>query len=136
MSTRPNSAWARVDQRVDVGALGDVDPLHDRDAALSLDLVGGGLRAGLVDVAADDRRARGGEHVRGGLADPARDTREHRNLTRQVEQILHACHENPFGRSGCNPAGAYATDRRGSLGLPASSARYARASGRSPTMGA
>ena len=45
MSTRPNSDCGAVDERVDVGALGDVGALHDRGAAVGLDLVGGRLRA-------------------------------------------------------------------------------------------
>ena len=90
MSTRPNSDCGAVDERVDVGALGDVDAPHDRGAAVGLDLVGGRLRAGLVDVATDDRGARRREHARGRLADPAPDAGEHRDPAREVEQILHA----------------------------------------------
>ena len=98
-----------VDERVDIGALRHVDALGHGLAAVGLDLLGGRLRAGLVDVAAHDRRARGREHVRRGLPDPARDAGQHRNLARQVEQILHACHGTPFDRSGENRSGAYAT---------------------------
>src|SRR5204862_7075277 len=73
----------------------------------------GGPGPGLVDVAADDRRAGGREHVRGRLADPARDAGQHRDLARQVEKLLHACHETPLGRSGENRSGAYAPTRDG-----------------------
>ena len=75
MSTRPCSDRGEVDERVDVGSLRDVDPAHDRGAAVGLDLVGGGLGTGLVDVAADDRGARRREQRGGRLADPAADAR-------------------------------------------------------------
>jgi hypothetical protein len=55
-----------VEQRLDLLLVGDVD-LHEQPA----DLVGGGLAGGLVDVAADDVGALGGEPARGGQADAA-----------------------------------------------------------------
>ena len=55
-----------LEERLDLLGVGDVD--LDEDAA---DLLGGGLARGLVDVAADDVRALGGEPAGGGEADAA-----------------------------------------------------------------
>ena len=62
---------------------------------VGLDLVGGRLGARLVDVATDDRGARGREQPRRGFADPAAHAGEHRHLIRQIEQLLHAAHGTP-----------------------------------------
>lgn len=56
----------RPEQRFDLFGVGDVDP--DEGAA---DLVGRGAARGLVDVAADDMGAFGGEPAGGGEADAA-----------------------------------------------------------------
>ena len=117
MSTRPCSDIAAVDQRVDVGALRHVGALHHRGAAVGLDLVGGRLRAGLVDVAADDRGARRRERGRARLADAAADAGEHRHLPREVEHLLRAGHTAPIRRisvpsDGTDGRGAYARRSR------------------------
>jgi hypothetical protein len=47
----------------------------------------------IVAPAADSRRAVG-------LADPASHPREHRNLIREIEHVLHATHGTPLAFSG------------------------------------
>ena len=60
-----------LDHVVDLRALGDVDLQRQRLAALGVDLRGGFLDAGLVEVGADHVGALAGEDVRGGAADAA-----------------------------------------------------------------
>ena len=120
MSTRPCSDCGEVDERVDVGALGDVDPAHDRGAAVGLDLVGGGLRAGLVDVAADDRGARRCESIRAvalpmplptPVSTATRSGRSNRSCAR-LTGTSRQHHGQPVR------AGAYRSPRMDSVGWP------------------